>query len=69
MNISLANIAWDNQATRYKGMAKVDIVKLQNIRIDFESLQMKEKEDIGSFMNQVTTVINQLKIYGDDIKD
>jgi len=56
--MSLENIAWDTLVARYKGMAKVIIVKLQNIRRDFESLQMKEKEDIDSFMNQVKTVVN-----------
>ena len=62
----LAKEAQDTLATSYKGMAKVNIVKLQNTMRDFESLQMK---DINSFMNQVMTVINQLKIYGEYIKD
>ena len=44
--------------TSYQGMAKVNIVKLHNTRIDFESLQMKEMEDIDSFMNQVMFVVN-----------
>lgn len=30
---------------------------------------MKEIEDIVSFMNRVITVVNQLKIYGEEIKD
>ena len=64
-----AKVAWNTLATNYIGMAKVNIVKLQNTRRDFESLQMKEREDIDSFMNRVITVVNQLKIYGDDIKD
>lgn len=28
---------------------------------------MKETEDIDSFLNRVITVVNQLKIYGEDI--
>ena len=50
-------------------MAKVNIFKLQNTRRDFESLQMKETQDIDSFMNKVMSIVNQLKIYGEDIKD
>ena len=50
-------------------MAKVNIVKLHNTRRDFESLQMKEKKDIDYFMNRVMSVINQLKTYGEDVKD
>ena len=68
-NYDHAKIAWETLATNYKGMAKVNIVKLHNTRRDFESLQMKETEGINSFMNCPMTVINQLKIYGDDIKD
>jgi len=30
---------------------------------------MKETEEIDSFMNRVMTVINKLKIYGEEIKD
>ena len=55
--------------TSYQGMAKVNIVKLQNTRRDFESLQMKEIEDIDSFMNRVMSIVNQLKIYGEDVQD
>ena len=59
--MSSAKEAWEF-ATSYQGMAKVNIVKLQNTRREFESLQMKEIEDIDSFMNQVMFVLNQLKI-------
>ena len=69
MITSSAKKAWDTLATKYKGMAKVNIVKLQNTRRDFESLHMKETKDINSFMNRVITVVNQLNIYGEDIKD
>ena len=55
-------------AKSYQGMAKFNIVKLQNTRRDFEILQMKEIEDIDSFMNRVMYVVNQLKIYGEDVK-
>ena len=69
MITSSAKEAWDTLATSYQGMEKVNIVKLQNTRRDFKVLQMKETEDIDSFMNRVMSVVNQLKIYGDDIKD
>lgn len=69
MIMSLANEAWDTLATSYKGMAKINIVKFHNTRRDFESLQVNQTEDIDSFMNRVTTVVNQLKIYGGEIKD
>ena len=63
MVTSLAKEALETLATSYQGMAKVNIVKLQNTRSDFESLQMKKTEDFDSFMNRVMSIINQLKIY------
>ena len=69
MTTSSPKIAWHTLATNYKGITKVNIVMLQNTRRDFESLQMKEKEDMNSFVNRVITVVNQLNIYGRDIKD
>eukprot|EP00253_Pinus_taeda_P029269 PITA_29269 len=69
MITSSTKVAWDTLVTNYKGMDKVNSVKLQNTMRDFESLQMKETKDIDSFMNQVIIVVNQLKIYGEDIKD
>ena len=37
---------WDTFATSYKGMTKVNIVKLQSTKRDFEIAQMKETKDI-----------------------
>lgn len=68
MITSSTNEAWDTLATNYKGMDKVNIIKLQNTKRDFERLQMKETKDIDSFMNQVITIVNQLKFYGEEIK-
>ena len=69
MITSSAKEAWETLATRYQGLAKINIVKLQNTRRDFESLQMKETNDIDSFMNRAMSVVNQLKIYNEDVKD
>jgi len=67
--MSSAKVTWDTLATNYTSKSKVNIVKLQNTRRDFEGLQMKEIENIDSFINRVITVVNQLKIYGEKIKD
>ena len=69
MIMSSTKVAWDTLVINYTCMAKVTNFKLQNTRRDFESLQMKETEDINSIMNQVITVVNQLKIYGEEVKD
>jgi len=56
-------------AIGYKGMAKVNIVKLHNTRRDFESLQIKDTNDIDYFMNRLMIVVNKLKIYGEYVKN
>lgn len=38
----LVKVAWDTLVKNYKDMGKVNIVKLQNTRRDFESPQMRE---------------------------
>jgi len=38
MITSLSKVAWDTLGTNYTGMAKVNIVKLQNTKRYFESL-------------------------------
>ena len=68
MITSSAKEAWETLAKSYQGIAKVNIVKLQNTRRDFEILQMKEIEDIDSFMNRLMSIINHLKIYGENVK-
>ena len=65
---SSTKTTWDILAKSYQGMAKVNIVKFYNTRREFQSLHMKETKNIDSFMNQILTIINQSKIYGDNIK-
>eukprot|EP00253_Pinus_taeda_P010915 PITA_10915 len=69
MITSSAKEAWDTLATGYKGMTKVNLVNLHNTRRDLESLHMKEIEDINSFVNQVMTIVNQLKATIEEAKD
>ena len=56
-----AKEAWDILETNFKGT-----VKLQNIRREFENLQMKENESIADFSSRISNVINQLKSNGED---
>jgi hypothetical protein len=37
---------------------KVNTVKVQNLRRDFENMKMKDNESIDSFMTQVMNVVN-----------
>jgi len=49
---------WEILAMSYQGMVRGNISNLWNTRRYFESLQMKDKENIDSFMNRVLTIVN-----------
>lgn len=59
---------WEILATSYQGMTKVNIVMLHNTIREFECPQMKETKNINSFMNYILIIVNELNIYGDNIK-
>eukprot|EP00253_Pinus_taeda_P012553 PITA_12553 len=59
----------NTEREQWKKDKKKNTQALQLIQRDFESLKMKEIEDINSFMNWVIIVVNQLNIYGEEIKD
>ena len=70
--IAVANYAkeaWDILETNFKGTDKVCTVKLQNIRREFENLQMKENESVADFNSRTSNVINQLKSNGEDYQE
>jgi len=61
--------AWETLETIYQGVSKVNTVKVQNLRRDFENMKMKDNESVDSFMTQVMNVVNQLRKYGEDLSD
>jgi hypothetical protein len=66
---SSAKQAWDILELAYQGNDKVKTVKLQTLRREFETLKMKEEENIDQFMTRVMGVVNQLRIHGEKIED
>jgi hypothetical protein len=61
--------AWDILETNYKGTTKINTVKLQTLRMNFENLKMKESESLEEFMIQVMNIVSQLKMNGEKIPD
>ncbi|KAM0029839.1 putative RNA-directed DNA polymerase [Helianthus debilis subsp. tardiflorus] len=64
-----AKNAWDVLQTEYQGDSKVKTVKLQGLRREFETLQMKEDEAVADFLSKVMRIVNQKRAYGDDVTD
>ncbi|GAU28814.1 hypothetical protein TSUD_21510 [Trifolium subterraneum] len=61
--------AWDNLEKAYGGATKVEKVRLQTYKRQFELLQMEEKESVGDFVTRVTKLINLMKGCGESMND
>ena len=56
-------------ATEFQGSSKVISVKLQLLRRELETFQMKENEAIQEFISRVMNVVNQMRTNRDPIED
>lgn len=64
-----ARQAWLLLKTEYQGDSKVKMVKLQTLRREFETLQMKEGEIVADFLSRVMKNVNQKRAFGKDVSD
>ncbi|KAJ0865267.1 putative RNA-directed DNA polymerase [Helianthus annuus] len=64
-----ARQAWTLLQTEYQGDSKVKTVKLQSLRREFETLQMKDAEAVADFLSRVMKIVNQKRAYGEAVTD
>ena len=57
VEVNRSKDAWDTLHTSYQGMEKVKTIKLQLLRRDFETLYMKEPDNIDSFFTHVIGLV------------
>ena len=60
---------WDKLKIIYEGASKVKESKLQTYRGQFESLKMKEEENIGEYLLRVDEVVNSIRGLGGKLKE
>ena len=63
-----AHQAWNLLTSAYKGTDRVKMVRLQTLRLQFESLNMKETETIDQFMTRVLGIVTQFQNYGEPLE-
>ncbi|KAC9449885.1 hypothetical protein E3N88_45811 [Mikania micrantha] len=61
--------AWSLLETEYQGDSKVKTIRLQGLRREFETLQMKENEMVADYLSRVMKNVTQKRTYGEPIKD
>ena len=61
--------AWKILKKEFQGSSKVITVKLQTYRRDFETLSMKSNESVQTYLSRVSSLVNQMKSYGEDISE
>ena len=61
--------AWNILKTEFQGSSRVISVKLQLLRRELETSQMKGSEAVQEFVSRIMNIINQMRTYGDLIED
>ena len=61
--------AWEILKNSLQGFDKVNKIKLQTLRAEFDVLKMKESESISNFYSRLMVVVNQLRTYREEVDD
>ncbi|KAJ8769958.1 hypothetical protein K2173_009040 [Erythroxylum novogranatense] len=56
-------------AKEFQGSSKVMTVKLQTYHREFKMLSMKSNEPVQTYLSRVSSLVNQMKSYGEDISE
>jgi gag-polypeptide of LTR copia-type len=62
-----AKEAWIILKTAFQRSSKVVVIKLQGLRQEFETLNLKQDESVQSFLTRVTTIVNQIRSCGGNL--
>ena len=69
MTCETAKQAWDKLNEEFEGSDRVKIVKLLTLKREFEMFKMKEFESIKDYSTKVMELVNQMRLFGEDLID
>ncbi|XP_074373697.1 uncharacterized protein LOC141714052 [Apium graveolens] len=61
--------AWDKLKELYEGNARIKRMQVLNLKRDFETLAMKEKDTIQDYYDNLMGVINKMRLMEEDVPD
>jgi len=65
----LAKETWDKLKAEFHGDEKSRRMQILNLRRQFEGMKMKETETIKDFSSQISKLVNQVRLLGEDFPD
>jgi hypothetical protein len=69
MGATRAKEDWDTLQEDFQGDKKVRAIKLQTLSRDFKNMRMKENESVKDYSTRFLELVNQMKVYGEDMID
>jgi hypothetical protein len=61
--------AWNILKSSYQGNDRVKTIKLQTLRMQFETLRMTKSENVDWFMTRLMGIVNQIRLTSEAITD
>jgi gag-polypeptide of LTR copia-type len=65
INKTKSKDAWDMLEQEFKWSAKMQIIKLQTLRRQYQNMQMKDSKKVKVYFSQVMNLVNQICSLGD----
>jgi hypothetical protein len=69
MHCELEKVIWDKLQNIYEGDDNVKKTKLQTHRTQFESLKMKDEENVAAYFLREDVIVNTIKGLGDKVEE
>ena len=60
---------WEALQQKYKGADRIKKIRLQSLRGEFESVQMKSSESISDYHTRIMVIVNQMRRNGEALSD
>ena len=64
-----AKEAWDKLQDEFQGSARTRQMQILNLRREFETIKMKDKETVKEFTTRLLNVVNQIRVLGERLSD